>query len=526
MPETMEKNAGVNDPFSAPELLRVVRCPRSTAYVVRRAEDAALGAALAPCAPTAGEHTGTLPPLYPEWLGDRSFTAAHGTRFPYVAGEMAHGISGVDFVQTLARADILAFFGAAGLSPDTVTAAVARLRRSLPPPAPWGVNLIHSPHSPAWENELARLLITQNVPCVSLSAFIQVTRAAVHCSAAGLRLRPDGTVHRPRRVMAKISRPEIAAHFLAPAPAALLRDLVSTGDLSESEARLAARVPLADDVTVESDSGGHTDGRPLGTSLPQIMALRDTLARRHGITAPARVGAAGGMGTPHSVAAAFALGAAYVLTGSVNQLSTEAGTSDRARSLLLAADTMDTAMTASADMFELGAQVQVLTRGTMFAGRAARLRQLYRDHASLDDLPVDERQRLESNVFLMPIDQVWLLTEQFWSQRDPEQLHRAQRDPKHRMALVFRWYLGMSSLWALRGAPDRVADYQIWCGPAVGAFNIWRTDGYLASDHLSAVQIARNLMEGATVLTRAHQLRSHGVTLPASAFTFQARELL
>ncbi len=34
-----------------------------------------------------------LPPIYPEWLGDRSFTATHGVRFPYVVGEMARGIA-------------------------------------------------------------------------------------------------------------------------------------------------------------------------------------------------------------------------------------------------------------------------------------------------------------------------------------------------------------------------------------------------------------------------------------------------
>jgi len=41
------------------------------------------------------------------------------------------------------------------------------------------------------------------------------------------------------------------------------------------------------------------------------------------------------------------------------------------------------------------------------------------------------------------------------------------------MALVFRWYLGNGSRWAVEGTPDRVQDYQIWCGPAMGAFNRW-----------------------------------------------------
>ena len=46
-------------------------------------------------------------------------------------------------------------------------------------------------------------------------------------------------------------------------------------------------------------------------------------------------------------------------------------------------------------------------------------------------------------------------------------------EAKHRMALVFRWYLGKSSRWAISGESARRADYQIWCGPAMGAFNAW-----------------------------------------------------
>jgi hypothetical protein len=39
------------------------------------------------------------------------------------------------------------------------------------------------------------------------------------------------------------------------------------------------------------------------------------------------------------------------------------------------------------------------------------------------------------------------------------------------------------------------------------------------------VQIARNLMEGAAVITRAQQLRSYGVPVPAAAFDFRPRAL-
>ena len=44
---------------------------------------------------------GVLPPIYPEWLGNRSFNSAHGCRFPYVVGEMARGIASADMVIAL-----------------------------------------------------------------------------------------------------------------------------------------------------------------------------------------------------------------------------------------------------------------------------------------------------------------------------------------------------------------------------------------------------------------------------------------
>jgi trans-AT polyketide synthase/acyltransferase/oxidoreductase domain-containing protein len=95
------------------------------------------------------------------------------------------------------------------------------------------------------------------------------------------------------------------------------------------------------------------------------------------------------------------------------------------------------------------------------------------------------------------------------------------------MALVFRWYLGKSSRWAIEGDETRRLDFQIWCGPAMGAFNAWTRDSFLADpSRREAVQIALNLLEGAAVVTRAQQLRSYGAAVPAAAFDFRPRPLI
>ncbi|MFE3279667.1 hypothetical protein [Nocardia sp. NPDC059239] len=71
---------------------------------------------------------------------------------------------------------------------------------------------------------------------------------------------------------------------------------------------------------------------------------------------------------------------------------------------------------------------------------------------------------------------------------------------------------------SIRGEAEQVADYQIWCGPAVGGFNTWAAGSYLAAPANRAVaDIADKLMTGAAYLTRVTQLRTAGVRLPAGS---------
>jgi PfaD family protein len=247
---------------------------------------------------------------------------------------------------------------------------------------------------------------------------------------------------------------------------------------------------------------------------------------RHRYARPVRVGAAGGLGTPTAVAAAFSLGAGYVLTGSINQCARESGQSEAAKRMLADAEPADVAMAPAGDMFELGARVQVLKRGTMFPMRASRLYELYRRYQSLEEIPKETVAAIERDLFRLDLETVWQQTREHFLLRNPAEAQRAERDPRHRMALVFRWYLGQSAHWPLAGAADRRLDYQIWCGPAMGAFNRWVAGSFLEDPSNRAVgQIALNLMHGAASVTRAHQLRCCGVDVPASLFHYAPRPL-
>jgi PfaD family protein len=457
---------------------------------------------------------GYLPPIDPRHLGDPAFCRDHGLRFPYVSGAMANGIASADLVEAMSRAGLLGFFGAAGLSLPTVEAAVERLQQTLGD-APFGFNLIHSPNEPAVEASVVDLYIRRGVRLVEASAFLDLTLPVVRYRVHGIARGSDGHVYTPNRVVAKVSRVEVASKIMAPPPEKFLRELVRLGDITEEQSALAARVPMAQDVTVEADSGGHTDNRPLVCLLPTMLALRDRLQKQYGYAEPVRVGAGGGIATPASTSAAFAMGAAYVVTGTVNQACVESGSSDTVRTMLAQAEQADVAMAPAADMFEMGVKVQVLKRGTMFPMRASKLYELYKAFSGIESIPPAERSQLEKNVFRAPLEEIWRQTREYFLRRDPAQVPKAEADAKHKMALVFRWYLGQASRWANAGEPTRQLDYQVWCGPAMGAFNEWAKGSFLEEPrNREVVTVALNLIYGAAVTTRLSQLRCQGVTLP------------
>jgi PfaD family protein len=468
---------------------------------------------------------GYAPPSLPENLGGPGFCRELGIRFPYLAGSMAKGISSAAIAEELGRAGMLGFFGAAGLPLSQVEEACDRLGASLGL-VPYGFNLIHSPHEPELERSLAELYIRKGVRIIEASAFLALTLPLVRYRVHGIRRGPDGSVVTPNRIIAKVSREELAARFFAPAPEKLLRELVSDGSITAEQAELAALVPLAQEVTAEADSGGHTDNRPAMALFPTICSLAARLERQYGYDRRLRVGLAGGISTPASAAAAFAMGAAYVMTGSVNQSCIESGTSDAVRTLLAGTRQADVTMAPAADMFEMGVTVQVLKRGTMFPMRAAKLYQLYRTHKGLDDIPAAERDKLEKATFQAPLGDVWRDTRAYFLVRDPSQVERGERDPKHRMALVFRWYLGQAAHWAKDGTEGRGMDYQVWCGPSMGAFNEWAAGSFLeAPARRKVVTVALNILHGAAQLNRANFLRSQGIDLPQGAVALEPLEI-
>ncbi|MGW8066605.1 PfaD family polyunsaturated fatty acid/polyketide biosynthesis protein [Streptomyces ziwulingensis] len=443
--------------------------------------------------------------LRPEDLGSADFRADHGVTYAYASGSMYKAIASVELVVRMGRAGLLGYLGAGGLSEDELDGSLRRIREGLGD-RPFGVNLLAA--RPDREERTVDAFLRHGVRRMEAASFVQISPALVRYRLTGAHLASDGTVRTPNRVMAKVSRQEVAEAFLSAPPPAVVRDLAAAGRLTPQEARLAASVAMCDDLCAEADSGGHTDQRPLTALLPAVLTLRDRAALGHPAAGRVRIGAAGGIGTPEAAAAAFVMGADFVLTGSINQCTVEAGTSDSAKDLLQRAQVQDTALVPAGDMFEVGTKAQVLRRGLFFPARANKLYELWLRHGSLDDLDQDTADHVQRRILGRTFEEVWQEVKARYASTRPAVIERAEEDPKRRMALIFTWYFAKATRVALEGDADSRVDFQIPCGPALGALNE-RLRGTPREDWRARHpdDLARLIMTGAAeLLSRAAHL--------------------
>jgi trans-AT polyketide synthase, acyltransferase and oxidoreductase domains len=439
-------------------------------------------------------------------LGSAAFRAAYGVEFAYVAGGMHGGIGSVDLVARMARAGMLSFLGTAGLPPGQVAEALGRLSTELPGGAPYGVNLTYEPYGAGREDELVDLLLASDVRCLEVGTYVTVTPALVRYRLRGAHRSTDDRVVVPRRLLAKVSRPDVAEQFLSPPPGDIVTRLREQGAITDAEAAVAALVPMADDLCALGDTGGYTEMGVLPAVLPSILRLRDEVARRQPAAAAVRVGAGGGIGTPEAAAAAFVLGADFVLTGSVNLATAESGLCERVKDLLAGVDVQDTAYAPFGDLFELGGRARVVKKGVLFHARANRLYDIWRAHDDWRQVGVDTRRQVEQRWLRASFDDVYTKLRQDLPAGDPEP------DAKRAMALVFRWYCAQARRAAVDGDPAYEVDWEVCCGPALGAANRW-----LRGTPLAAWRDRHTDEVGRRLMNEAALVASGGVTAGRSA---------
>lgn len=399
-------------------------------------------------------------------LGSPSFKREFNLCYAYAAGGMYMGIAAKELVVKMAKAGMLGFFGSGGLEIKVIEDALLYLKSQLTQGQSFGINFLCN----HLEAPLMELLLKHEIRTIEAAAFIQMTPSLVKYRLKGLEPGPDGTILAKNKIIAKISRPEVARLFLSPAPEQIVTRLLEENQITQLQANLSESISMADHLCVEADSGGHTDQGVAYTLMPAMIGVRNEMAGLFPWNKKICIGAAGGIGTPEAAAAAFILGADFILTGSINQCTIESGASDSVKEMLQDINVQDTAYAPAGDMFETGAKVQVLKKGVFFPARANKLYSLYRLFSSLDALDEITKTQLEEKYFKKSFDDVYEEIRQFHPQA---QILAADKDPRHKMALVFRWYFGHSTRLALDGDTGRKVDFQVQCGPALGAFNQW-----------------------------------------------------
>jgi len=440
-------------------------------------------------------------------LGSLSFKKDYGLQFPYYSGSMVRGISSPEMVIKMGKAGMMGFLGTGGMDLIKVEEAIQKIQSQLSGKKPYGMNLIHHSGNLDIEEKLVDLYLMYGIKVIEASAFLMITPALVKYHAKGLYKDATGKINSKNKIIAKLSRPEILEAFLTPAPDRILEQLLTENKITVEEAEFSKKVPIADDICVEADSGGHTDGGVSFVILPTLVKLRDNLMAKYNYSNKIRIGAAGGIGTPEAAAAAFILGADFIVTGSINQCSVEAATSDTAKDLLQQMNIQDTDYAPAGDMFELGAKVQVLKKGVFFPARANKLFDLYRLYNSLDEIDEKTKAQIEEKFFKRSFESIYEDCKKYFAAQGTKEIEYAEKNPKFKMAIIFRWYFHYSTTLAIIGDKTLIIDYQIHCGPALGAFNQWvKGSKYENWKNRSVDEIALKLLnETAALLNQRFQ---------------------
>ena len=275
-----------------------------------------------------------LPEIIAGVLGNQTFRKRFGLKYAYVSGGMYRGIASKELVVRMGKAGLMGFFGTGGLSLKEIEEGIQSIQSQLTNGESYGMNLLSNYANPAMEMDTVSLYLRYNICNVEAAAFMQMTPALILFRLKGLLRNEQGNVICENKVLAKVSRPEVAEAFMSPAPERIVQKLLKEGSITSEQAELAKTVPMSHDVCVEADSGGHTDMGIPTVLMPAMLRLKEEISKKYSYQDSICIGLAGGIGTPEAAAAAFIMGADFILTGSINQCTVEGGISDDVKNLL------------------------------------------------------------------------------------------------------------------------------------------------------------------------------------------------
>src|SRR5579872_5797932 len=155
----------------------------------------------------------------PARLGDSEFRAEYGIQYAYTAGAMYKAIASEALVVALARAGLMGYFGTGGLTLAKIDAAIESIKSQVTGSQSFGMNLLHNSGQPDLEDQTVDLFFSRGIRFVEAAAYMNVTPSVVRYRLRGLTRGPGEMITTPHRILAKVSRPEVARAFMSPAPA-------------------------------------------------------------------------------------------------------------------------------------------------------------------------------------------------------------------------------------------------------------------------------------------------------------------
>lgn len=426
-------------------------------------------------------------------LGSSSFRERYGLAFNCLVGGMYKAISSKEMITSLSKSNLLGFYGTGGVTYEQIEKDIGYIKEQVNKNV-FGVNLVSDVSNSEKEERLIDLLLKEQVSIIEVSGYIYLTKPLIRYLAMGLR-EVNGQVVRTNHIIVKVSRPEIAEMFMKPSPENIISNLLSSNEITSQQATWLRSISVADDICVEADSGGHTDRGIITILLPAIQRLRNHISKEYNYQDVIHVGAAGGIGTPQAAAMMFLLGADFIMTGSINQCSVEAGTSMAVKNMLCKIEVQDTDYAPAGDMLEYGSKVQVVKKGTFFVGRANKLYDIYKHCDSIAKIEKKTKEQIERTYFQKTLDEILEEEKEFYKKHRKKDYQRLLEDSKFQLLVVLKWYFRNSTKFALEGIEERKVDYQIQCGKSLGAFNDWVRDSrYSLLENRKVVEINHYIM--------------------------------
>lgn len=396
-------------------------------------------------------------------LGSKSFKEDFNLKYAYLVGPMYRGISSKDMIIRLARNGMLGFIGSTYMDLEDLRKEIIEVKKELYNNESFGVSLTYQNDDSLIEGKIIKILLEEKVNIVQLSGYIQITEEIAKYRIKSLFKTRDNKVSCKVKFIIKLSRPEVAKAFMEPVPKYIIEKLLGRKEITLEEAKIAENYPIVDSICVEANSSGCTDGKSINCLLPRMIKLRNDCIENNYYDCNVYVGVTGGIGTDFAAMSMFIMGADYIMTGSINQCTVESQISEEVKNKLQNIDIQDTDYAPGIDLFEFGAKVQVLKKGSFFCVKANKLYEIYKQYNSLDELSEEVKEMLIDKYFEKDFETIY--------DEMCKILPQENNNEKKKMALIFKWYLINSQLFAIKGNSNRRIDYQVYCSPALGAFN-------------------------------------------------------